>query len=264
MIETKDFQYEFYSVTEVEEGFVHVQYTNAKTLNAFSEPNWRAYGEILHRLDNEPSVNVILISSGVAKAFSSGLNLKTSTDIVKTSNNWSPEAKQRHMYQHIKDFQDAIAMPARMNTPTICLMNGICYGLAMDIASACTIRVCTEDVKMSIREIQIGIVADMGSLQRLPPLVSNQLVLSQYALTGEVFGHKEAEKLGLVSKVVPDVQSGIEYCTELGQTINSAPQWAIKGTKKSLQDMYDGGSHEQGLEWVARYNAQHILGLPKL
>ncbi|PIS53296.1 hypothetical protein CJI97_002961 [Candidozyma auris] len=136
------------------------------TLNAFMEEDWRAYHHILEWLDSDPGTNIILISSKVEKAFSSGLNLKAALGLMEGKDDWTFE-KKKFMYKHIKDFQDAIAMPARMRTPTIALLNGVSYGLALDIASACTIRLAVEGVKMSIREIKIGIVADMGSLQRM-------------------------------------------------------------------------------------------------
>lgn len=253
-------EYTKWVVSEIEPGFIHVQYNNPKTLNAFSEEDWRAYHHILEWLDSDPGTNIILISSKVEKAFSSGLNLKAAMTLMSGKDDWSFENKKKFMYKHIKDFQDAIAMPARMRTPTIALLNGISLGLALDIASACTIRVAVEGVKMSIREIKIGIVADMGSLQRMTNLVNNKSKINQLALTGDYFGAKEAFELGFVSEVVPDLKTGVERCIELGLLINSNPQWAIKGTKESIQYMVNGGNHEQGLAEIAEYNSIHLVG----
>lgn len=262
-------KYDKWEVTEVEPGFVHVEYNNPKTLNAFKEEDWRNYQHILEFLESDPATNVILISSKVEKAFSSGLNLTAAMTLMEAKDDWSFENKKAFMYRHIKEFQDAIAMPARMRTPTIALLNGVCYGLALDIASACSIRVAVEGAKMSVREIKIGIVADMGSLQRMANLVNNKSTLYRYALTGEVFSAQDAKNLGFVSEVFPDMASGKEYCLNLGADINSNPQWAIKGTKECIQFMVDGGSHEQGLQNVAEYNAVHLVGgitsgMPKL
>lgn len=253
-------KYEKWVVREIETGFVNVQYNNPKTLNAFTEADWRAYESILTALDNDPDTNIILISSAVPKAFSSGLNLKAGLELANGTQDWTFEAKKKHTKHHIVEFQNAIAVPARIRTPTIALLHGICYGLALDIASACTIRVVTEDAKLSIREIKIGIVADMGSLQRMTNLVNNKSKMYQYALTGEVFSGKDAYELGFVSKVVPDLKTGLEYCEELGSDINSNAQWAIKGTKESIQFMVDGGHHERGLENIAEYNAVWLVG----
>lgn len=247
-------------VTEVDEGFFHVQYNNPKTLNAFSEVDWRKYQDILTTLDSDPGTKVVFISSNFPKAFSSGLNLKAATQILDGKENWSYASRRNFMYQHIREFQDAISVPARMRTPTIALLNGVSYGLAIDIAAACTIRIATKDVKLSIREIKIGIVADMGSLQRMTPLVSNKSLMNQYALTGQVFGAEEALKIGFISEIVPDFEAGLEYGRELGLSIAENPLWAIKGTKESIQFLADGGSVEAGLLNIANYNAHFLVG----
>lgn len=253
-------KYDEYIISEIEEGFYHVQFNNPKTLNAFKEKTWRDYNEILTRLDADESTNVILISSNVPKSFSSGLNLKDAMAIMSGDSDISEKEKYEHLHQHIVDFQYCIGAPARIRTPTIALLNGINLGLALDISACCSIRVATEDCKFSIREIKIGIVADIGSLQRLPAIINNKSLLYQHALTGDNFGAEEAVRLGFVSKVVPDLKAGIEYCTALGSDINTNPQWAIKGTKSSIQYMLNEGNTEKGLESIAKYNAVYING----
>lgn len=247
-------------VSEIEPGFVHVQYNQPKTLNAFATEDWRAYQEILTLLENDPGTRVLLISSAVPKSFSSGLNMVEAMSIMNGKEDWAFSKRKQYMYQHIREFQDAITMPARMRTPTIALINGICYGLGLDIVSACSVRVAVDGARLSIREIKIGIVADMGSLQRMTNLVNNKSKMYQYALTGEVFSAQEALALGFVSTVVADQEAGLHHCRELGRNINQNAEWAIKGTKECIQYMVDGGSHEQGLLNVADYNAMHLVG----
>ncbi|KAK6461386.1 ClpP/crotonase-like domain-containing protein [Scheffersomyces coipomensis] len=251
-------QYDEFIVSEIEEGFIHVQFNNPRSLNAFKESTWRQYEAILTKVDQHPETNVILISSPIAKAFTSGLNLKAALSMFGASEGLSRHQQYNKMHSHISDFQRAIGTPARINTPTIALLNGINYGLALDIAATVSIRIATKDAKFSIREIKIGIPADIGSLQRLPALVNNKSLLFQYALTGAFFNADEALKLGLVSKILPDLASGIEYCKNLGSDINGHQQWAIKGTKSSLQDIIDGTSVNDGLRNIAVYNASNI------
>jgi delta(3,5)-delta(2,4)-dienoyl-CoA isomerase len=258
-LDTKVFEkFSHFVVSEIEEGFAHVQFNNPKTLNAFADEDWKAYHEILVRLDGDPSINVILVSSNVPKAFTSGLNLKAAISLMMEATTMDDCERYKNLYDHIGDFQYCISTAARIRTPTIGLLNGINYGLAMDISSTFSIRVATEDVRMSIREIKIGIPADMGSLQRLPALVNNKSLLYQYALTGKEFGAQDALKLGYVSQVTPDLKSGIEHCIELGKDINQHQQWAIKGTKESLQNSIDGVPVDQGLKNIQDYNATNI------
>jgi delta(3,5)-delta(2,4)-dienoyl-CoA isomerase len=255
----KDYQgYANYIVSEIEPGFAHVQLNNPKTLNAFDDQFWRDYSEILLKLDATPEINIILISSNVAKAFTSGLNLKNAVGLMMQATSLDDVQRYKQLYDHIGEFQYCIGTPARIRTPTIGLLNGINYGLALDMSATYTIRIATACAKFSIREIKIGIPADIGSLQRLPSVVNNISLLNQYALTGEDFYAEDALKLGFVSKIVPDLKTGLEYCKELGSNINSNQQWAIKGTKDAIQKRLNGESVSQGLQDIQHYNAQNI------
>ncbi|RCK64749.1 Delta(3,5)-Delta(2,4)-dienoyl-CoA isomerase, mitochondrial [Candida viswanathii] len=251
------YKYEFFTVSEIQEGFAHVQYTNPKTLNAFSEQNWKDYGSIFARLDAEEDIQVILFSSGVPRSFSSGLNLKTAANLFSSEQQSTAEAI-KDLHVHIRDFQSDIGTPARISTPTIAILNGLNLGLALDMAAAYTIRIAVEGAQFSIAEVNIGITADIGSLQRLPALINNKSLLFQHALLGDKWGPEEAEKLGFVSTVVPSVEAGIEYAKALGAKICEAPAWAIKGTKKHIQDVINGTSVDQGLADVANWNARNI------
>ncbi|CAI5758151.1 unnamed protein product [Candida verbasci] len=257
--DAKSYQkYEFFTIEEIEPGFIHVKYTNPKSLNAFTEQNWRDYGDILTRLDKEEDSQLILISSGVERSFSSGLNLKTAMEQIKSSNTTSEKEAIKQLYDHIIDFQNAVTVPTRINTPTIGILNGINYGLALDLASAFSIRIGVEGARFSIAEVNIGITADMGSLQRLPHIINNKSALYQHALLGDVFDVHEAYRLGYVSTVVKSVDEGIQLAKEWGEKIVGHPQWAIKGTKKCIQDQLDGVNHEAGLKQIADYNAVNI------
>lgn len=256
----KDFeQYDLFIVSEIEDGFRHVQINHPKTLNSFNEKRWRDYQAVLEKLDQDDDTVVILLSSSVPKAFSSGLDLKEAMAVME-NNGQSPEDSYKHLYQHIIDFQYAIATPTRIDTPTICLLNGISYGLAIDIASSCSVRVAVEGAKLSIREIKIGISADMGSLQRMPALVNNQSLLYERALTGSIWSAQDALDWGFVSKVFPDLKSGLDYCIELGSEIAGSQRWAVRGTKKFINESLTGTTTEQSLLNVAVYNATHIDG----
>lgn len=250
-------KYEFFTVSTLAEGVAHVQYTNPKTLNAYTNQNWRDYAEILTRLDKEEEFSAIVISSGVAKSFSSGLNLKAAQELGKPDGS-SEKEKIAKLHEHITEFQNACTVPARIKTPTIGILNGINYGLAIDLASAYSIRIGVEGARFSIAEVNIGISADMGSLQRMPNIVNNKSKLFQHALLGDVFDVKEAAELGYVSTVVKSVDEGLELAKGWGSKMAQTPRWAIMGTKKHIQDILNGTTAEQGLLDIARYNAENI------
>ncbi|EMG45450.1 Enoyl-CoA hydratase/isomerase, putative [Candida maltosa Xu316] len=250
-------KYQFYTVSQIEPGFVHVTYTNPKTLNAYNDQNWRDFGEIFTRLDKEDDVQLILFTSGVPRSFSSGLNLKEAAGLL---NKQGPrEQVTKEVHKHILEFQDCIGAPYKISTPTIGILNGLNLGLALDISSGFSIRIAVADAQFSIAEVNIGIAADIGSLQRLPPLFNNKSALMQHALLGDRFDAQEALKLGFVSTVVPTIEDGIALAKTWGEKICDTPAWAIKGTKKHIQDILNGGTVEQGLKDIAEYNAFHIV-----
>lgn len=262
-----DFLHPEFLVKEIEPGFINLQFNNPKTLNAFSESTWRGYQDLLEKIDKLADIKVILISSPIEKAFTSGLNLKAAASLMNPEQSKSQQETFKELRQHIIEFQYAIDTPTRIKTPTICLLNGVCYGLAIDIASATSIRIVTKDARLSIREIKIGIVSDMGTLQRAPHIVGNLSKLNQYALTGEIFNGDDALELGLVSKVFPDYKSAYEHCIELGTEINTAPQWAVRGTKHSIKMMTRPGLVDEGFEQIADYQGKYLAGMgegPKL
>lgn len=262
--QAEDFKkYEHYIVEEVGENVYHVQFNDPKTLNSFTEKKWRDYQEILEKLDQIEDCAVIIISSTFPKAFSSGINLKEAMELF-SDDSGNNEEKYKKLSKFTYDFGHSISTPARISTPTICLVNGICYGLGLDIASTCTIRVATPDCKFSIREIKVGIISDMGTLQRMNIAVGNKSLFNQYALTGCIFSTEDANKLGYISKVVPDLESGVKYCRELAADIASNVNWAIKGTKKSVQQIQDGHFVDDGIKFSIQWNVDNISGVPKL
>ncbi|RLV94977.1 Pre-mRNA-processing ATP-dependent RNA helicase PRP5 [Spathaspora sp. JA1] len=252
----KDYNYKFFSVSEIQPGFIHVQYTNPKTLNAYAEQNWRDYGEIFTKLDADADVKLIVFSSGVDRSFSSGLNLKQAMSTFAPGR--TVQETEQFLHTHIKEFQDAIGKPNRINTPTIGILNGINYGLALDISSAFTIRIAVSNARFSIAEVNIGIAADIGTLQRLPHLVNNKSKLFQHALLGDVWDAKEALELGYVSYVVDSIDAGLEITKKWGEKICDSEKWAIRGTKQHIQDILNGTTLDQGLKDIQKYNAYNI------
>lgn len=257
----KDYTYKGFIVSEIEPGFINVQLDNPASLNAFNDELWASYGEIFTKLDADPDTNIILVTSTSPRSFSSGLDLKSAMKTFGAVGDINDD-KKRYAYlrDHIDRFQEAIGTPARINTPTIGVLNGINFGLALDMASAYSIRIATGDAKFSIREIKIGIAADIGSLQRMPAVVNNKSLLFQHALLGDNFDAAEALNMGFVSKVFADQKTAIEYAKDIGSDINGNKQWAIKTTKSFIQERLDGVTTEQGLKNVAHSNAIHING----
>lgn len=219
-----------------------IKINRASKHNSFNQEMWEEYYEVFKYLDKLVKV-VVLYGDG--KNFCSGIDLNS----IKLMNQVKPE--------FIKSFQKCINAPVEFGIPVISISHGISFGLALDIISATTIRICSKDVKYSIKEIDIGIMADIGSLQRLPLITNNISRINEYALTGSNFGYKEAQELGLVSYVCKDKQECINKAMELADLIKAKYLPAIKGTKKHLELMnINSSSVKNGLNSVSVDNAE--------
>ena len=134
-------------------------------------------------------------------------------------------------------------------------MQGACFGGGVDLAVACDIRVCADDTKFCVKEVDLAIVADIGTLQRLPLLVGHGIAL-EWALTARVVDAEEALAAGLVTKVVPS-QELLAVATELAQNIAQKSPLATQGTKTAALHSRDH-SVEAGLVFVAHLNSARL------
>ena len=113
----------------------------------------------------------------------------------------------------------------------IVVMHGISYGLAIDMSTACDVRICTKDVRFSVREVNIGLAADVGTLSRLPQTGISMSFIKDVALTARDFGAQEALQVGFVSAVYDDKKSAREKAIELAKLMSSKSPVAVQSTK---------------------------------
>ncbi|XP_038996757.1 delta(3,5)-Delta(2,4)-dienoyl-CoA isomerase, peroxisomal-like isoform X1 [Hibiscus syriacus] len=159
--------------------------------------------------------------------------------------------------RQLKFMQDAITAIERCRKPVIAAIQGECRGLGVDIVTACDIRYCSKDAFFSVKEVDMGITADVGTLQRLPGIVGfgNAMELS---LTARRFSGEEAKELGLVSRVFGSKVELKEGVRTIAEGIGEKPPLAVVGTKAVLIRSRDV-SVEQGLDYVATWNSSMLL-----
>jgi len=179
------------------------------------------------------------------KAFSSGLDL-TSASTVSIMNASDAEVNPNERADEIREtigkFQKAIIAIVKFPLPVICAIEGVCFGLGIDLAAACDVRVASESASFSVREVKIGICADLGSLFFLPRICRSDSWVRDICLTGRIFGALEAYTNGFVSHVV-EQQGAFEKSVEIAKMIVSNESVAVEGTKHNLNF-----SSRQGLD----------------
>jgi len=140
--------------------------------------------------------------------------------------------------------------------PVIAAPHGYCIGGGVDLISACDIRVCSADAVFSVRETKMAMVADLGSLQRLPLLIGMGHV-AELALTGKDIDARRAEQIGLVNEVFPDACSTLAGAREIAGQIAANSPLAVQGTKAVLAEIHRQ-QLDAGLRYVAAWNAGHL------
>ena len=140
----------------------------------------------------------------------------------------------------VRDFQHAIGAPTRTPQPVIAAVHGVAFGLALDALSAVDVRLAAADAAFSIKEVDVGLAPDVGTLARLPRLVGNASLLGELALTGRVFGAQDALRLGLVSRVVPGSRDEVvRAALELACEIARKSPVAVVGVKRFVAHARD-------------------------
>lgn len=175
-----------------------------KTHLPYPTSMWLNLSQIFTRLSTDPAVRAILLTGAGPRAFTAGLDVHAASQsglLSQEKNPLDPARTAYHSLHHIASFQACITAVERCAKPTIAVLHGICYGLALDIALAADVRLAAADARLSVKEVDIGIAADIGTLTRLPKSVGSLSWVKDVTLTARVFGAEEALGVGLVSGV---------------------------------------------------------------
>ena len=157
--------------------------------------------------------------------------------------------------------QEAITVIARSPLPFVAAVRGPCIGAGLDLAAACDVRVATADAYFSLREVRIGVVADLGSLQRLPRLIGAGAT-RELALTGRDVPAEEARSLGLVTRVLDSAEELSTYAGGLAAEIAGHPRHVVAGIKEICEQTLHL-SVAEGLRYTAVWNSA-FLPAPEL
>jgi len=229
---------------------------NRPPLNAFSSPFWSSLATNFAKVRQDPDVRAVILCSNT-RAFTAGLDLKEDGLQLIGADSARSGLLLR---QHVLEFQAAISKIEDCERPVIVAIHGVCYGLGLDIITACDIRLCESGAQFSIKEVDAGIAADIGTLQRLPRKTGNDSLLRELALTARTFGAKEACELGLIAQrhvVEGGKEALMARALQLAQEIASKSPVATLGTKHLLNYSADHGVGE-GLNYTALWSANAL------
>jgi len=224
--------------------------------NAMGPAFWREMAGAFESLDGDRDVRVVVLR-GSGTHFSYGLDLMAMMADLGPLIQGPQMARGRTDFLNLcRRMQGAVTAVERCRKPVIAAIAGWCIGGGVDLVSACDIRICSADARFSVREVKLGMTADIGSLQRLPAIIG-QGHTRELAMTGRDFDAAHAEKIGLVNAVHPDADTLFAAAIALAAEIASNPPLAVEGTKNVLNWSADH-SVEAGLEYVAAWNSAFL------
>lgn len=250
--------YECFDV-EVNDKIGHIRMTRPDKANSMVASFWRDLPEIVDGLSASGSVRAIVLS-GDGKHFCSGMDLSVfgSDDTIGqgaadgTAAGHRSRRNERFRSTALK-LQDSFTCLERARVPVLCAIQGACIGGGIDMISAADMRYATESAYFSIQEINIGMTADVGTLQRMPKLVAEGIV-RELAYTGRRWSAAEAHAAGFVNAVFPDHETMMASVMATAAEIAAKSPIAIWGTKQTMHYTRDH-SVADGLEFIANWNA---------
>ena len=197
---------------------------------------WIELEGIFEALSVDPSVRSIVLSGAGDKAFTTGLDVQAASQNLLAASQSPLDGARRAvgLRRHIKEFQDCISAVERCEKPVICVLHGYSLGLATDLSTCADVRICSRDTKFAVKEVDIGLAADVGTLTRLPKVVGNYGWVKDICMSARVFDAQEAERFGLVSAVYNGKAEALEAALHWANLVAEKSPVAVQGTKNIL------------------------------
>lgn len=235
-------------------GVAHIELAREDRLNAMDRAMFDSIGEAFRSLGADASVRAILLSAR-GRHFSAGLDLHyASSQFPKTDD---PGRAAEARLRHILWLQDCFTAAEQARVPVVAALHGGCIGAGVDLACACDIRIGAAGSFVQVAEVDVGITADLGTLQRMTHVIPEGMV-RELAYTGRRMAAEESLRLGFLNRVAPDRETAIAAGLELAHTIAAKSPLAIAGIKASLNHSR-GRTVEEGLRHVALWNAGALV-----
>jgi enoyl-CoA hydratase len=225
--------------------------------NAMGPDFWRDLPVIVDELAADDEVRVVVVAAK-GPAFSVGLDLKAMGATVAGAGgeSSSPAARSTQFLKDVARMQAAITSLEACPKPVIAAVHGWCIGGAIDLITAADIRLASADAIFSVRETRMAIVADLGTLQRLPKVVTAGHV-AELAYTGKDIDAGRAAQIGLVNDVLSDQEATLKAAYAMAAEISANSPLAVQGTKAVLKATA-GMSVAEGLDYVGVWNAAFL------
>lgn len=237
-------------LVDFEQHVLTVVLNRPEKLNALNEPMWREFRDVFEWADRQAEVRAVILA-GSGRHFCAGIDLEMLQGTVDHSAD--PARNAEAMRQHILWLQSCFTAVEKCRVPVIAAIHGGCIGGGVDMITAADLRYATEDATFCVKEVDVGLAADVGTLQRLPRLIPEGIA-RDWAMTARRVPAEEAMRFGLVSRLFADRDALLAGVREVALGIASKSPMAMRATK-TVMNVSREQTIEQGLDFVATWNA---------
>ncbi|XP_076236643.1 delta(3,5)-Delta(2,4)-dienoyl-CoA isomerase, mitochondrial [Calliopsis andreniformis] len=246
-------KYKTLAVSSPKQFLYMVQLNRPQKLNALSDSMWKEITNCFNELATESDCRVIILL-GSGKTFCAGIDVQNMLQLAPHLAEQEDVARKcRILEQKIREYQDSFTAIEKCPKPVIAAIHGACVGAGVDMTSAADIRYCSSDAWFQIKEVDFGMAADVGTLQRFPKIIGSDSLVRELVYTARKFSASEALQHGFVSCLFDDQASLLKGSIELAENIASKSPVAVQGSKLSLNYSRDH-SVQEGLEHIAMHN----------
>ncbi|KAJ7357768.1 Putative enoyl CoA hydratase [Desmophyllum pertusum] len=251
MNSTGSYTFETLAVSKPQEHVVQVELNRPEKRNAMNKTFWREMVECFRQIGDDSDCRAVVLT-GAGKIFTAGLDLMDMGSDLMTSGK-DPSRQAHKMRKLIQTLQESFLVIEKCPQPVIAAVHSGCVGGGIDMVCSCDIRLCSADAWFQVKEIDIGLAADLGTLQRFPKIIGNDSLARELCFTGRRFTAEEALKFGFVSRICSDRDSVVKDALELASQIAKKSPVAMSGIKHNLNFSRDH-SVQEGMEYMITWN----------
>ncbi|ESO94289.1 hypothetical protein LOTGIDRAFT_232526 [Lottia gigantea] len=252
---TSTYNFETLKVTQPREFVLQVEINRPEKRNAMNQAFWREMVECFNQISDDSDCRAVIFT-GSGKIFTAGLDLMDMDNAFMQSD-LDVGRKAMKLRKLIRSYQESFTAIEKCPKPVIACVHSACVGGGIDLIAACDMRYSSSDAWFCVKEVDIGLAADVGTLQRLPKIIGNDSIARELAYTARKFFADEAKQIGLIGRIFENKETMIQGALDTASLIASKSPIAVQGTKVCLVYARDHGVSE-GLDQMVTWN-QNML-----
>ena len=238
---------------EIDNSIAHIRFNRPEKRNSMNEDFWTMFPKEVEELDDSGEIRALIVSS-TGPHFSAGIDLSMfKDDIVENETDNEMGRSRGYFLQQLRFLQNAVSCLEAARFPVVTAVQGGCIGGGIDLITAADIRICTKDAFFLIEEMNVGLAADIGTIQRLPKIIPAGIA-REWTMLGEKVSADRAKEVGLVSSLHDNHEEMMKNAFEIAEKLASKTPLAMWVTKETLNYSRDH-TVKESLENVALWNA---------